>query len=218
MSNLEQWFNKSESIKEKWLDWGKQDELWKALNETTNDEWNEKGRMADISNKILNIDNEIIRDNIRYFFDKENCDLEVIDKEIAIYNKDIKPKLSDEWVNRVFSTLISNRKIKVVPSYLKKQFDIYNKLKVIELEDEKKIISHYMWEWFPPSLVEEEYDIYVDTKTQRFQSEKVKAFVLWLMENGVRPKTMDIYLSLFKEMTECDEKHIRDLLNYLDSY
>lgn len=205
MENLEKKLNNSESVQKNWLPGNIQKELWEMLVSSN----------EDLNNQIMGIDNEVIKENIKYFLEKEIFTPERIQEEIDTYNK-IKTAFLDEWFRPILDKILSNEKMKVLPSYLETQIQFYEKLKKVEADDERDIIAHYIEEWLLPSLVYEEYEVYLDIKNYEYKSEDMKNYVLSLIRSWVRPKSVDRIFDLIKDNTECwpeTQRYIKQLLN-----
>ena len=205
MENLEKKLNNSESVQKNWLPGNIQKELWETLVSSN----------EDLNNQIMGIDNEVIKENIKYFLEKEIFTPERIQGEIDTYNR-IKAAFLDEWFRPILDKILSNEKMKVLPSYLETQIQFYEKLKKVEADDERDIITHYIEEWLLPSLVYEEYEVYLDIKNYEYKSEDMKNYVLSLIRSWVRPKSVDRIFDLIKDNTECwpeTQKYIKQLLN-----
>ena len=205
MENLEKKLNNSESVQKNWLPGNIQKELWETLVSSN----------EDLNNQIMGIDNEVIKENIKYFLEKEIFTPERIQGEIDTYNR-IKAAFLDEWFRPILDKILSNEKMKVLPSYLETQIQFYEKLKKVEADDERDIITHYIEEWLLPSLVYEEYEVYLDIKNYEYKSEDMKNYVLSLIRSWVRPKNVDRIFDLIKDNTECwpeTQKYIKQLLN-----
>lgn len=145
-----------------------------------------------IEAEIPNIDNEKIKGNIEYFYENKSLYIpDVLLKEINIYNNNIKPRLSNEWLRWIFNLVLSIKNKRVMPSYIKNQFDIYEELNAVEDPGAKKVISRYLGKWVLPSFVKEEYEIYTAIEQQESGNETRKKYLLWLMQNGERPKDVD---------------------------
>lgn len=150
-----------------------------------------------IEAEIPNIDNERIRSTIQYFFENKSFYIpDVLLEEINIYNHDIKPKLSDEWLRGVFDLILSIKNMRALPSYIKKQFDIYEELNAVKDPGAKKVISRYLGKWVLPSFVKEEYEVYTAIEQQESGNETRKKYLLWLMQDGERPKDVDARIDL----------------------
>lgn len=205
MENLEKELNNSESVQKNWLPGNIQKELWETLVSSN----------EDLNNQIMGIDNEVIKENIKYFLEKEIFTPERIQEEIDTYNK-IKIAFLDEWFRPILDKILSNEKMKVLPSDLDKQIQFYEKLKKVEANDERDVITHYIEEWLLPSLVYEEYEVYLDIKNYEYKSEDMKNYVLSLIRSWVRPKNVDRIFDLIKDNTECwpeTQRYIKQLLN-----
>ena len=205
MENLEKELNNSESVQKNWLPGNIQKELWETLVSSN----------EDLNNQIMGIDNEVIKENIKYFLEKEIFTPERTQGEIDTYNR-IKAAFLDEWFRPILDKILSNEKMKVLPSYLETQIQFYEKLKKVEADDERDIITHYIEEWLLPSLVYEEYEVYLDIKNYEYKSEDMKNYVLSLIRSWVRPKNVDRIFDLIKDNTECwpeTQKYIKQLLN-----
>lgn len=205
MEKLEKELNNSESVQKNWLPGNIQKELWETLVLSN----------EDLNNQIMGIDNEVIKENVKYFLEKEIFTPERIQEEIDTYNK-IKIAFLDEWFRPILDKILSNEKMKVLPSYLETQIQIYEKLKKVEANDERDVITHYIEEWLLPSLVYEEYEVYLDIKNYEYKSEDMKNYVLSLIRSWVRPKSVDRIFDLIKDNTECwpeTQRYIKQLLN-----
>lgn len=205
MENLEKELNNSESVQKNWLPGNIQKELWETLVSSN----------EDLNNQIMGIDNEVIKENIKYFLEKEIFTPEKIQGEIDTYNR-IKAAFLDEWFRPILDKILSNEKMKVLPSDLDKQIQFYEKLKKVEADDERGVITHYIEEWLLPSLVYEEYEVYLDIKNYEYKSEDMKNYVLLLIRSWVRPKSVDRIFDLIKDNTECwpeTQRYIHQLLN-----
>ena len=205
MENLEKKLNNSESVQKNWLPGNIQKELWETLVSSN----------EDLNNQIMGIDNEVIKENIKYFLEKEIFTPKKIQEEIDTYNK-IKIAFLDEWFRPILDKILSNEKMKVLPSYLETQIQFYEKLKKVEANDERDVITHYIEEWLLPSLVYEEYEVYLDIKNYEYKSEDMKNYVLSLIRSWVRPKNVDRIFDLIKDNTECwpeTQRYIKQLLN-----
>lgn len=205
MENLEKELNNSESVQKNWLQGNIQKELWETLVSSN----------EDLNNQIMGIDNEVIKENIKYFFEKEIFTPERTQGEIDTYNR-IKAAFLDEWFRPILDKILSNEKMKVLPSYLETQIQFYEKLKKVKANDERDVITHYIEEWLLPSLVYEEYEVYLDIKNYEYKSEDMKNYVLSLIRSWVRPKNVDRIFDLIKDNTECwpkTQRYIKQLLN-----
>ena len=170
-----------------------------------------------IKEMIWVIENEKLRSNFEYYFLTERIYGEKkLQEEIWIYQNDIKPRLSDDSYVKLVDFLLSNSRSKKLPSGLKKEFDIYGELMSKTEPDEVKIISRYLDAWFIPSLVMEEYQVYVEIKNLKFKSDEMKNYLISLMQSWTRPQNIDHILDLFLDKPECTpetQKYVKSLLN-----
>jgi hypothetical protein len=109
-------------------------------------------------NAIENIDNKSIKSNI----------LHSIEKETIIYDRNIKPRVSNERLRELMNSLLSSSERRILPSELKEQFDtcIYEQVKTEIPTIDNEIIRgniEYFYEnksFYIPERLLEEINIY----------------------------------------------------------
>lgn len=124
MENLKEWLNKeADSIK-------KDAELQEKISEEI---WETLDSEDGINQTILDVDNEKIKNILKYYFhtksrtlEEKSRTLKEINAEIKVYNEEIKPRLEDKQANELFNRLLRNRKI--LPSSILKEFQIRDEI------------------------------------------------------------------------------------------
>lgn len=219
MNNPEKKFNGSESVKSNWaneqLQWDIKDVLV-----ATSENWDKE---KDFEQKISNID-EIIENIFDYCLKVNIITSEREEKERNIYDEEIKPRLQDEeilefvshilWKNnkllpsRLLREIESFETIKMMeksakhiyPSAVIDNLEVYAKFAKVKELDEKQIISRYIDGWLPPRRLDDEYEDYLYIKNYEYKNEKLKPFLLSLInDNNVDPSLVAYFFDIFKD-------------------
>ena len=105
----------------------------------------------------------------------------------------------------------------VFPSIVLAGKDAYKRLIKIKNEDERRIITYYLENWYSPKWVEEKYEDYVYIKNYEYKNPELRSFILSLInDNGVDPSLVAYYFSIIKDKAdfwEDDKEYILRLIN-----
>lgn len=141
MNNLEQWFNKTESVKAPSVQEKMSDKIWEILKAE-----------GSIEQMIWDVPNERIRYSLEYFLKRKDSSIksEKIKEEIAIYYNEIEPKLVDEELSNLFNRLVTKRII--LPSSILREFEIRDEI-LAESNPEIKNIMVRLLNKVSPSII-----------------------------------------------------------------
>lgn len=104
----------------------------------------------------------------------------------------------------------------IYPSKILEDKEIYQELAAVTNLDEKKIILHYVEEWYTSRLVREEYESYKyiknDTETN------VKSLAMAYIEKWNMPSEAILYLELFEKIVECGKDTVDYVLSLINEW
>ena len=206
MNNVEKKF--SENSESKW------NEIKQNKENVSQELWNALSEDKAIHEIIWNVKNEKIRSVLEYAFNEKVCTAEEIKKEIAIYEDEIKPKLSDTESISLFNRI--TRSEKVLPSKILKEFNIRDEI----LSQPDSGVKHLMegtLHLLLPSVVFESKDIYEKfTKVEELDERKI---ISYYFDAGFSPKAVDEEYEDYVDIKNCDNEDVKELaLAYVETW